>query len=164
MKVTDRDRERFWSRVDVREPDECWPWDAGKTSAGYGAMLVSGVSVLAHRVAFFLENGSWPEPCGLHTCDHPWCVNPRNIVAGTQGDNMRDMVAKGRFVPPGLSGENHPRARLTERDVQIIRLLCGRIGLGAAEVAARYGVSRGAIEAVVSRATWSRVPDLDLAV
>ena len=28
--------ERFWSKVDKREPDDCWEWQASLDTRGYG--------------------------------------------------------------------------------------------------------------------------------
>src|SRR5262245_2521405 len=86
---------RFWPKVDVRGPDECWPWIAGK-GAGYGSFWLDGRNVTAHRVAFFLANGKWPDPFGCHSCDNHPCCNPAHIFEGTQWDNDMDRVAKGR--------------------------------------------------------------------
>lgn len=33
----------------------------------------------------------------LHHCDNPPCFHPAHIFAGTQADNTRDMIAKGRY-------------------------------------------------------------------
>src|SRR5438067_6003425 len=35
-------RQRFWGKVDLRGPDECWPWLASLHSAGYGQIRVGG--------------------------------------------------------------------------------------------------------------------------
>ena len=32
--------ERFWSYVDRREPDECWPWTGATARGGYGTFMV----------------------------------------------------------------------------------------------------------------------------
>jgi hypothetical protein len=45
-----------------------------------------------------LKNG--PVPDGLfvlHRCDNRLCVNPDHLFLSTQADNVRDMVAKGRW-------------------------------------------------------------------
>jgi hypothetical protein len=48
--------ERFWSRVDVRGPDECWPWMAA-TVKGYGQLSVMGRNEYAHRIAYMRPVG-----------------------------------------------------------------------------------------------------------
>ena len=57
----------------------------------------------------------------LHTCDNPWCVNPEHLFLGDQLTNIRDMDAKGRRARVGSKGTDHPRAKLSERDVLSIR-------------------------------------------
>jgi DNA-binding CsgD family transcriptional regulator len=143
---------RFWEKVDTSGGTEaCWPWTA-TTRAGYGQIKLNGRMHYAHRVAFWLTHERWPEPCCLHTCDNPLCINPAHLWEGTHHDNMRDKARKGRT--PDHAGEKNPRARLTERDAEVIRLLCGRIGLTQREVARRYGVSQSAVWAAVNEKTW----------
>lgn len=82
----------FWSRVDVRGPDECWPWMNAKTPNGYGTVYFGGRMVGAHRVSWELTHG--PIPDGLfvlHHCDNPPCCNPAHLFTGTHTDNVRDM-------------------------------------------------------------------------
>lgn len=63
----------------------------------YGVVYVNGREVYAHRRAWELTYG--PIPLGmqvLHRCDTPPCINPEHLFLGTQSDNMRDKVRKGR--------------------------------------------------------------------
>ena len=88
--------DRFWTKVNIGPPDECWLWNAGLTSRGYGTFSTgTSKSSLAHRYSFFLANGFYP-PVVMHSCDTPRCVNPQHLKAGTQALNVADCVAKGR--------------------------------------------------------------------
>lgn len=90
--------ERFWSKVDLKGPDDCWEWQASKLPDGYGSFGVrSRVVDKAHRVSWVLKNGPIPDGMSVcHRCDNPPCVNPDHLFLGTQQDNMKDMVSKGR--------------------------------------------------------------------
>jgi hypothetical protein len=88
---------RFWSKVDIRAADDCWPWrgtTTGKT--GYGRAWRGPGWAAAHRLAWELTHGSTPDGFVCHKCDNPPCCNPAHLFVGTHTDNMRDMFAKGR--------------------------------------------------------------------
>jgi hypothetical protein len=91
---------RFWSKVSVRGPDECWPWSGATYPAGYGQFRWGDRLQLAHRLAFRDVGG---EPLASsrkvvrHTCNTPACVNPSHLVAGTQRDNIHDSMRAGTF-------------------------------------------------------------------
>lgn len=89
---------RFWDKVKIAGPNDCWEWQAGKDKNGYGSFRIGkGSMKRAPRVAWELKNG--PIPNGMvvcHVCDYPACVNPGHLFLGTHGDNMRDMRKKGR--------------------------------------------------------------------
>lgn len=75
----------------------CIEWLGSRDENGYGRVHCGGTPRLAHRVAWELENGPIPSGlCVLHGCDNPPCINPSHMFLGTQADNMRDMVKKGR--------------------------------------------------------------------
>lgn len=83
--------ERFWTKVDVRGPDECWPWLAGKTQ-GYGRFHTRhGVSLIpAHVFSWELCN-KVRVPDGLeidHLCRNHSCVNPRHLEPVTTQVNL----------------------------------------------------------------------------
>jgi hypothetical protein len=106
--------ERFWSKVDVRGDGECWPWLAGTfTGKPYGQFTVQAGEagrersgpVRSHRLAFFLIQGRWPEPCGLHGCDNPPCCNavsPEHVHEGDQALNAWERESRGRGGGPQL--------------------------------------------------------------
>lgn len=95
--------ERFWVRVEIGEPDECWPWTKGRTSTGYGAIGFEGTSDKAHRIAYELSFGPIPEETVVdHTCHntdtacpggsaclHRRCQNPGHLEAVGFGENIR---------------------------------------------------------------------------
>lgn len=89
--------EDLWKYVAVGAPDECWPWTAATRRRGYGIFTVNRRNFVAHRLAFQVATGIDPgELLVCHTCDNPPCCNPAHLFLGTNSDNMRDMVAKGR--------------------------------------------------------------------
>jgi hypothetical protein len=96
----------FWSRVDKRGPDECWPWlGAPNNRHGYGGFWFDGKSELAHRLAYRLTFGQITDGFWiLHSCDNPPCCNPAHLREGTVVDNNRDRTERGRWkgnmVPP----------------------------------------------------------------
>ncbi len=90
--------ERFWEKVQITSG--CWLWLGGFHRAGYGQINAGAPNprmILAHRVAWELTLG--PIPNGLlvlHYCDNPPRVNPSHLFLGTQRDNVKDMMQKGR--------------------------------------------------------------------
>lgn len=94
--------ERFWNKVDIREPDECWEWQGYRLLHRYGRVSVENRKIAyTHRVAWELTHG--PVPGGmhvLHLCDNPPCVNPAHLFLGTLSDNTQDMLSKKRHCGP----------------------------------------------------------------
>lgn len=94
----------FWSKVDVRGPDECWPWKCGADKDGYGKFQVTNRSGVgpkqkhwrAHRFALSLKLGREPGEVVMHSCDYPPCCNPDHISEGSTLENVADRDAKGR--------------------------------------------------------------------
>lgn len=100
---SESDIARFWAKVDVRGPDECWPWKAG-TIRGYGVFWMQGASYRSHRVAYFIITGNDLYPLdGCHSCDRPICNNPAHVWPGTDLQNHADRDRKGRTA----KGDRH---------------------------------------------------------
>jgi HNH endonuclease len=132
---------RYWPKVNVADPNECWNWNAkARHPYGYGRMTAGrGVNLKAHQIGWALENG--PIPVGMlicHACDNPSCCNPNHLFLGSQTDNMGDAKRKGRISnPPRHIGEAHPNAKL--KNHQIAEIAADK--RPAADVAVTYGIS-----------------------
>jgi hypothetical protein len=159
-------RERFENRVDRRGPDECWAWLGYKSEKGYG--LFGKSKIRAHRLAFFLAHGRWPEPMCLHRCDNPACCNPSHLFEGEASDNSMDMVLKNRQArgdrhnsvtrPETVPrGSNNGQAKLNESDIPVIRSLV-RSGWSIREVASERGISRSQVQRIAAGEHWAHVP------
>jgi hypothetical protein len=151
--------ERFWGKVDIREPGECWPWKGGIGKGGYGRFTLPGhfgKMVQAHRMADELANG--PIPNGLfvcHKCDNPPCCNPSHLFRGTHAENLADMTQKGRRVsiPSRASGERNGGSKLSDMDVRCVRRLRD-IGLSQRAIGLRMGISQSQVGRIVRAEQW----------
>jgi hypothetical protein len=150
-------RDRFWSKVDRRGDDECWPWLAYRKPAGYGQFTVrKGVFATASRVALALTLGR-PLVRGevaCHACDNPPCCNPAHLFVGTQVDNSVDCIVKGRARR--AQGEQQGAAKLVEADVLAILAEPAYYGVARA-LSRRYGVSESVIRRIRQRRLWAHL-------
>ena len=150
---------RFWLQVDVRDVQGCWQWQGWCTKKGYGRFWPgvdsSSQVAIAHRVAYQLARGLIPAGLYvLHSCDNRRCCNPTHLRLGTQADNMRDMVERGRSHSP--KGEVNGRAKLTALQVLDIRRRRAR-GETGRSVAQYYGVTAVVVSDVARGESWQHV-------
>ena len=161
--LNESDKARFWSRIDVRDLDECWPWIGSTFWDGYGQFWLAGYNVKASRVALTLEKEA-SELCALHSCDNPPCCNPAHLRWGTNLENHTDAKLRNRKAK-GLKNGSHTvpeqrrvgvtngRAKLTDDAVRAIRSSSAR----QVDLAAFFGVSKSMISAVIRRKNWKHV-------
>lgn len=88
---------RFWTKVTITDPDQCWLWQGAIRGDSYGQIHILGKHWAAHRLSFYLANRYLP-PVVRHRCDNRLCVNPHHLEGGTQTDNMRDVVIRHRHA------------------------------------------------------------------
>lgn len=75
---------------------DCWETRID-THKKYPQLNINGKKQMMHRIAYLCYVGEVPKGLRvLHRCDNSRCHNPAHLFLGTQSDNMRDMVAKGR--------------------------------------------------------------------
>lgn len=91
--MTDKDIERFWSKVD--KSGDCWAWQASTNSRGYGKMRLRGKIVLAHRIAYALAYGECPDGLQIdHICHNRQCVNPAHLHLVTSQRNSENRIVR----------------------------------------------------------------------
>lgn len=150
---------RFWSKIDIRDEDECWPWTAAVGSRGYGKFswrVGRGVchTVNAHRLMLQMKEGPFPAHLVVrHTCDNPICVNPAHLLLGTALDNAHDKVERQRQA----CGEENGRAMIDESVVVEIRRRAAA-GESICALAQDIGLGESATLAAVRGLTWKHVP------
>jgi hypothetical protein len=100
--------EKFWSGVSIGDAGECWEWQRGRNTTGYGLFSVLNTAeayertgrttsqVLAHRVVASLSGNLGVSDYVMHKCDNRACCNPAHLQIGTAMDNYMDMINKGR--------------------------------------------------------------------
>lgn len=153
---------RFWSYVEVKNPNECWLWNGGKRAdkSRYGSFkLKSYVTVSASRVAYAIATGEDPgQMLVLHSCDNPPCCNPAHLWLGTDADNSDDKVRKGRARSGVQRGAKNGNARLDEAKVIAIwrDIQAGRSNTA---IAAEFGMTHALISRIRLGLTWRHVTE-----
>ena len=148
---------RFWNKVHISENEEgCWEWQGSKVPFGYGRFRIpKDRAVYAHRWSYEYIYG--PIPNGLqilHQCDNPPCVRPDHLFLGTQSDNMRDSLDKGRLTAAILT-KNH--AKLTEDQVREIRERYSKGNITQTELAKEYPIGPSSVSHIITGFTWKHV-------
>lgn len=151
--------QRFWSKVDKKGHDECWPWLGIKNKKGYGQFNLNPErrAATASRLAWELHNGRLV-PDGLfilHSCDNPPCCNPAHLSPGTHTQNMRDSWLRGRKAPNGERGSG---AKITEEKA-IMLIHAWPLFKGKRNAFCRiHGISYATGYFLLKGYTWKHIP------
>ena len=138
------------AELSVTEESGCIRFTGHLDGEGYGRIMVARVKYMAHRLSYYLSNGTIPDGYVVrHKCDNPSCINPEHLEVGTQADNIADKVSRGRQA----RGSGAGRAILTEESVREIR----SSPLKVSELSTLYGVSVVSIRNILRRKTWQHV-------
>jgi hypothetical protein len=116
----------------------CHEWQSTIRRDGYGSFWFAKRQALAHRVAYVLLVGDPGELRVLHRCDNRRCVNPDHLFLGTDRDNVRDMVSKGR---------HWGRRKVTNEALSVIR---ARLSAGVSQqaIADEFGIQQTTVSRI----------------
>ena len=165
-------RDFIEERVQMVPWSGCWLWDRALTSRGYGNISKKIKCrqrwFPAHALAYEAFVGTVPDGLILrHKCDVPACVNPDHLEVGTQADNIRDMVERGRSTrgerngtrtkPERVArGERAGGAKLTEARVRRVFEMRAA-GMLLREIGAELGVSLPTVCRILSGKAWAHI-------
>ena len=149
--------QRYWSRVDqCGSPDACWPWTGRRNERGYGQIWVDGRNVVVTHLALAFDGRALPDgTICCHTCDHPWCVNPRHLFVGSHADNAADRERKQRSNPQ--RGEIRWNATLTDDLVREVLDRGHQPKANQTQIARDLGLRREAVKAVLAGQSWRHI-------
>ena len=100
--------DRWSEKVQVGEPDECWPFVGTMDGNGYGLFWIGPRRMpwperdRAHRIAYRLAHGSIPDGLQIdHICRNRCCVNPAHLQAVTLEENVALGGTRRTHCPKG---------------------------------------------------------------
>lgn len=114
---------RFFSKC--KQVGDCLEWTDYKNKKGYGQFRFGQKKVYANRFALMIKLGRdlLPGMHALHDCDNPPCVRADHLYEGTNFDNQRDAVSRGRHY---MANRTHCPKNHEYNDINTYRYPDGR--------------------------------------
>jgi hypothetical protein len=116
--ATIQERFDYYTR---RAENGCLEWVGGLHKNGYGSMRINYTQQYAHRVAWKLHYGVWPDHLVCHKCNNKKCCDWEHLYKATNTQNLLDASASGLF--------GNGRAHTTAEREQIKQLVAAGLSL-----------------------------------
>jgi len=162
--LLEKERKRFFAKVNKDGPNGCWEWIGYKDKEGYGQVSLKRLeqyALKAHRVSYMQHKGKIADDLLIcHKCDNPSCVNPDHLFLGTHQDNVDDKVKKNRQYLNRADGKgvNNPNAKLTKSQVKEITGLFSI--MNNKEIGLIYKVHHSSISSIRRGKSWASVTQI----
>lgn len=139
----------------VEKTGSCWVWKGNvNKSNGYPEVnvKVAGKWVTKRLTRLVCEaiHGDLTDLEACHTCHNKKCVRPQHLVPGTRLKNMHDKIENGTTN----SGERNPQAKLSAKDVEVIRAAPNTL-LSRAALSHKYKVGKNHIYCIQTKRAWN---------
>lgn len=133
----------------------CIDWPFAKSGNGYGVILFDGLQTSASRACCVIHHGPPPTPShqAAHSCGngHLGCVNPAHLRWALPAENTADKFEHGTVQ----RGDDHPIAKISERDVRFIRQHYKSVGRQS--LAKQFDLSPNHVWAISTGRAWRHV-------
>jgi len=150
--------EEIFDNYTIDKTTNCWNWNRAIDSSGYGAVKYCGKKHNVHRLVWMLLHDNLEKGiCVCHKCDNRKCINPDHLFIGTQSDNMKDCVNKGRYFSNVIRGEKNSWSKLSSKQVIEIRQLKESKKISNKEIAKQYKVGYTAISKIIRGENWKHI-------
>lgn len=147
-------KQRLLSKYEI-DSNGCWLFTGYIDELGYGIISRNHIACKAHRISWEVNVGIIPEGLNvLHKCDVRRCINPKHLFLGTQLDNIKDMILKGRKA--SIRGVLHPSCKLDEAAIVEIRKLLSE-GMMQRRIAEKFGVTEQHIYRIKTKRVWAHL-------
>ena len=159
LQMKEIELKRFFDKIHrIEQQESCWNWIARKNKQGYGQFRWKGKVELAHRVSMMIHNGLIEDGKQvLHRCDNPSCVNPKHLFLGTNADNVKDKMKKGRHRCGPIRGEDRSDSKLNNLLIYEIRKDLEEGILSQIKIAKKFEVSPMTISFIKHRKLWKHI-------
>lgn len=129
----------------------CWEWQLSRRE-GYGRLVRHGKTWQAHAFSYCVHVAPIPSNAQVnHLCHNRSCVNPDHLYAGTQAENVSDMLKAGRGNP--LRGARNGNSKVSLEVVCAIR----QSNDIARVEAKKHGISLSLVYAIRKGLVWREV-------
>lgn len=88
--LTEKQNENFNKKVEITDDCHIWTATTTRTKKGYGEFWINDRLYRAHRVSYFIANGTIDNELEIdHKCENTSCVNPAHLEQVTTQENLR---------------------------------------------------------------------------
>lgn len=144
----------FNSLIKENTDTGCLEWQGFK-KGGYGYFYVNGREKAVHRMQYEKFKGLIPKGYNVcHSCDNPPCVNPDHLWVGTQQENIKDMISKGRDLK--AIGPRNKNSKISSHQAREVKLLYSQ-GHTIKNIHLKLGLTYKTVQHICNGTTWKHV-------